>query len=233
MYFHILLRFCTIYNKIMKTWLIAGTDTDAGKTIVTTALRAYYQHYYSAQKIGLMKLLQTGIQGDAEFYQKYFDDVIIPLRFDAPLAPPVSAQIENQSIDLGIIWQSLLNLQNNKDLVLVEALGGLGSPITDELTIADIASSWRLETILVVPVKLGAIAHTVANVALARQEKIKLKGIIFNCVHPCSEEKINQWTPKDLVESLTQIPVLGYFPYLENIDNLASLAQVVAKNISI
>ena len=217
----------------MKTWFIAGTDTDAGKTIVTIALRAYYEHYFSQMKIGLMKLLQTGVGGDAQFYQKYFDDVVIPLRFSAPLAPPISADLENKSIDLGIIWQSLLKLQETQDLVLVEGLGGLGSPITHELTIADIASSWRLETILVVPVKLGAIAHTVANVALARQEKIKLRGIIFNCVNPCSEEEINQWTPKELVQSLTQIPVLGYFPYLENIDNLASLAQVVAKNISI
>jgi dethiobiotin synthetase len=180
-----------------------------------------------------MKLLQTGEQGDAEFYQRFFDDVIIPLRFSAPLAPPIAAQLENKSINLSIIWQSLLNLQQSKDLVLLEGLGGLGSPITDELTIADIASSWRLDTILVVPVKLGAIAQTVANVALARQEKIKLRGIIFNCVNPCSEEQINQWTPKELVESLTQIPVLGYFPYLETINNLADLAQITAQYISI
>ena len=90
----------------MKTWLITGTDTDAGKTIVTTALRAYYQHYFSNFKIGLMKLLQTGSPGDAEFYRQYFDDVIIPLRFHTPVAPPVAAEMENKSIDLAIVWQS-------------------------------------------------------------------------------------------------------------------------------
>ena len=217
----------------MKTWFITGTDTDVGKTIVTIALRSYYEHYFSQMKVGLMKLLQTGVGGDAQFYQKYFNDVVIPLRFDAPLAPPISAQLENKSIDLDIIWQNLLNLQQTKDLVLLEALGGLGSPITHELTIADIASSWRLETILVVPVKLGAIANTVANVALAKQEKIKLRGIIFNCVNPCSEEEINQWAPKELVQSLIQIPVLGYFPYLEKLDNLSDLALIAAQNISL
>ncbi len=217
----------------METWLITGTNTDAGKTIITIALRAYYEHYFSQMNIGLMKLLQTGIHGDSQFYQKYFDDVVIPLRFDAALAPPVAADLENKSIDLSIIWQSLLKLQENKDLVLVEALGGLGSPITAELTIADIASSWRLETILVVPVELGAIANTIANVALAKQEKIKLKGIIFNCPTPCTQEQIDQWTPKGLIESLTQIPVLGYFPYLENLDDLSNLAKIMADNISI
>lgn len=217
----------------MKTLLIAGTDTDAGKTIITTALRAYYQTYFSHLTIGLMKLLQTGKQGDAEFYQQFFDDVVIPLRFNAPVAPPIAADLEGKSIDLEIIWQHLLKLQNTKDLVLLEALGGLGSPITHDLTIADLAGSWRLDTILVVPVKLGAIAHTVANVALARHHKVRLKGIVFNCVNPCGKEDIKHWTPKDLVESLTQVPVLGYFPYVETIDNLSNLAQITANSLNL
>lgn len=217
----------------MKTLLITGTDTDVGKTIVTTALRAYYQQYFPNLTIGLMKLLQTGEPGDRQFYQRFFNDAVIPLNFSAPLAPPLAAQLENKEIDLGIIWQNLLKLQQTKDLILVEALGGLGSPITDELTIADLAGSWRLEIILVVPVKLGAIGNAVSNVALARQHRIKIKGIIFNCVHPCTPEEQENWTAKSLVESLTQVPVLGYFPYLEKIDNLADLALAIAQNIQI
>ncbi|MGI0482729.1 dethiobiotin synthase [Geminocystis sp. CENA526] len=217
----------------MNTLLIAGTDTDAGKTIIATALRAYYQQFCPQLKTGLMKLLQTGMVGDAEFYQRFFDDVVIPLRFDTPVAPPIAADLENRSIDLAIIWQQLLTLQQSSDLLLVESLGGLGSPITHELTIADIAGTWRLDTILVVPVKLGSIAHTVANVALARHHKVKLKGIIFNCVNPCNEEDIKNWTPKELIESLTQVPVLGYFPYLEKIDSLSDLAVITSKHIAI
>jgi dethiobiotin synthetase len=224
----------------MKTLLITGTDTDVGKTIITLALRAYYQKYFPHWSIGLMKLLQTGervdstsadILSDRQFYQQFFPDVVIPLSFSAPLAPPLAAELEGKLIDLKIIWQSLVQLQQEKELVLVEALGGLGSPITAELTIADLAGSWRLETILVVPVKLGAIANAVSNVALARQHQLKIRGIIFNCVHPCSKEEQDHWTPKDLVESLTQVPVLGYFPYLERIDNLADLAVITAENL--
>jgi len=217
----------------MKTLLIAGTDTDVGKTFVTTGLRAYYQHYFPDLSTGLMKLLQTGVEGDSQFYEQFFDDVVIPLRFSAPLAPPIAAAMENKNIDLGLIWQSLLKLEESQDLVLVEALGGLGSPITDELTIADLAGSWRLETILVVPVRLGAIAHTVANVALARHHKVKLKGIIFNCVNPCTKEQQEQWTPQPMIESLTQVPVLGYFPYLEKIDDLKDLAFKVAQSVNL
>ncbi|MBF2057049.1 MAG: ATP-dependent dethiobiotin synthetase BioD [Cyanobacterium sp. T60_A2020_053] len=212
----------------MTTLLITATDTDAGKTIITTALRAYYHYYFPQMSTGLMKLLQTGEIGDAEFYRQFFDDVVIPQRFSAPLAPPIAADLEGKTIDIDLIWRNYQQLAQTKDIVLLETLGGLGSPVTHELTVADIASSWGLETILIVPVKLGAVAHTVANVALARHHKIKLKGIIFNCVTPCSQTDIENWTPQKLIESLTQTPVLGYFPYQENLTDLKHLAQQVA-----
>lgn len=216
----------------MQTLLITATDTDAGKTIVTTAFRAYLQRKKPNLITALMKLLQTGEIGDEEFYRQYFDDAVIPLRYQAPLAPPLSAKLEGKSIDLTIVKNRLLDLQKSHDFILLEALGGLGSPITDELIIADIAHDWDLDTILIVPVKLGAIAHTVANVALAREYKVRLKGIIFNCVQDCTPEQINQWTPKDLIESLTKIPVLGYFPYLGdvnalNLDDLANISESI------
>ena len=57
--------------------------------------------------------------------------------------------------------------------------------MTAELTVADVASQWRLPAVLVVPVRLGAIAAAVANVALAEQKKVKLLGIVLNCTRPC------------------------------------------------
>ena len=213
----------------MKTLLVTASDTDTGKTIITASLKAYYQYYFPSFKVGLMKLLQTGLEGDRQFYQQFFPDVIVPLCFAAPLAPPLAAEKENKYVDLKIIWEALLKLQKENDFVLVEALGGLGSPITDELTVAVLAGDWRLETILVVPVKLGAIAQIVANVALAKQSKIKIKGIILNCVTPCTQEEIDNWTSINLIESLTYTPVLGVFPYLDDLTNLEKLAQAASK----
>ncbi|EAW43081.1 ATP-dependent dethiobiotin synthetase BioD, partial [Nodularia spumigena] len=112
--------------------------------------------------------------------------------------------------------------------VLVEALGGLGSPITNELTVADLAGDWRLPTVLVVPVRLGAIAQAVANVALARQSKVNLKGIVLNCVQPRTDAEIADLTPSDLIQSLTHTPVLGCLPYLDNLEDLDKLAQVAS-----
>jgi dethiobiotin synthetase len=216
----------------LNTLLIAGTDTDAGKTVITAAIAAYWQKYYPQRTLGMMKPIQSGL-GDRELYQTLFNleqspEEITPLYFQAPLAPPIAAAKENRQIDLAIVWRTLLALQKQRDFVLVESLGGLGSPITDELTVADLAGEWRLQTFLVVPVRLGAIAQAVANVALARQHKINLRGIILNCTQPRTKEEIADLTPPELIQSLTNIPVLGCVPYLENPRDLEQLAKVAA-----
>ncbi len=217
---------------MLKTLLITGTDTEAGKTVVTTALAAYWQKYYPQRSLGIMKPIQSGM-GDRELYQTLFSleqspEEITPLYFQAPLAPPIAAAKENRQVDLAIVWRTLLALQKQRDLVLIESLGGLGSPITDELTVADLAGEWRLPTILVVPVRLGAIANAVANVALARQAKIALRGIVLNCIQPQQEEEIADLTPVRLIQSLTNIPVLGCIPYVENPQDLEKLAEIAA-----
>ncbi|BAY32493.1 dethiobiotin synthase [Nostoc carneum NIES-2107] len=216
--------------------LITGTDTEAGKTVLTTALAAYLQKYFPQRNWGLMKPIQSG-EGDREWYQRLFSlnqtaEEITPLYFQAPLAPPIAAAKENRQVDLAVVWQAFSKERSRRDFVLVESLGGLGSPITDELTVADLAGDWHLPTVLVVPVRLGAIAQAVANVALARQAKINLKGIVLNCVQPRSDAEIADLTPPEMIQTLTNIPVLGCLPYLENLTDLDKLAQV-ASNLNL
>ncbi|MBE9033631.1 dethiobiotin synthase [aff. Roholtiella sp. LEGE 12411] len=216
----------------MNTLLITGTDTDTGKTVLTTALAAYLRKYYPQRSWGIMKPIQSGV-GDREWYQKLFSleqspEEITPLYFQAPLAPPLAAAKENRQVDLAVVWQTFSYLQKRRDFLLIEALGGLGSPVTAELTVADLAGEWRLPTVLVVPVRLGAITQAVANVALARQSRVNLKGIVLNCVQPRSNAEIADWTPPDLIQSLTNTPVLGCLPYLDNPADLDKLAQVAS-----
>jgi dethiobiotin synthetase len=223
-------------DRQLNVLLITGTDTETGKTILTCALAAYWQTYRPQESLGIFKPIQTGI-GDRELYQKLFDlkqtpEEITPLHFQAPLAPPLAAEQEGRFVDLKIVWQAFNTLRQQRQFVLVEALGGLGSPITHELIVADLARDWGLPTVLVVPVKLGAIAQAVANVALARQSNVHLKGIVLNCVNACSDEEIANWAPMELIESLTNVPVLGILPHLNNLTDHFKLAQV-ASNLDI
>jgi dethiobiotin synthetase len=208
---------------------IAGSDTDVGKTFLTSALVAYWAIYLKNKSLGLMKLLQTGT-GDQEYYQQLWGatenlKIVTPLVFETPVAPPIAAEREGKSLDLAKVWQEFSKLQQEQDFVLVEGLGGLGSPVTHELTVGDLAGEWRLETVLVIPIKLGAISQAVANVALARQCKVKLRGIVLNCSQPVTAEEIDLWSPRNLIQSLTQVPVLGILPYFNDLMNRETLAQ--------
>ncbi|MEL7421143.1 MAG: dethiobiotin synthase [Cyanobacteria bacterium J06555_3] len=226
----------------MTALMIAGTDTDVGKTFATIALAAYWQKYrlgkvqesknQISNQLSIFKLMQTGV-GDVELYQRLFAervgiDIVPPLRFEAPLAPPIAAEKEGKKIDLAGVWQKLRAAEQTSQLVLIESLGGLGSPVTEELTVVDLAAQWRLPTVLVVPVRLGAIAHTVANVALARSLNLDLRGIVLNCAQLESVGRIEDLTPIDLIHSLTQIPVIGTLPYAKDWDNSDRIAQKVA-----
>lgn len=220
----------------MNALLIAGTDTEIGKTVLTSALAAYWQTYCTPRRLGLMKPVQSGL-GDRELYCQLFDvdqtaEQITPLAFEAPLAPPLAAAQEGRSVDLEKVWTTLEALRQERDFVLIESLGGLGSPVTSETTVADLAWDWRLPVVLVVPVRLGAISQAVANVALARQSRIYLKGIVLNCAQPRSPQEIDQWAPKKMIQKLTSTPVLGCIPYLADPTDLEKLAQV-ASNLDI
>jgi dethiobiotin synthetase len=216
----------------MNTLLIAGTDTNAGKTVLTTALAAYWLQHFPNRPLSILKPLQTGI-GDREHYQRLFNlnqtlDELNPIHFDAPLAPPIAADLAGQTIRLDHAWQTHEQLRQRSDLLLVEGLGGLGSPVTHELTMADLAHEWRLPTLLVVPVRLGAIGQAIANVALARQAKVDLRGIILSCPQPLSLESIAQWADPDMITRFTRIPVLGQLPYLSDPTDRAALSQAAA-----
>ncbi len=227
MYFRLLLEFISdtgeegVIDRHCHSLLITGVDTGVGKTVITTALWSYGQRYVPHEQWGILKPLQSGTAvepGDRDRYCQTLSlqqtpEEVCPLSFAAPLAPPMAAELENRQIDLAPVWQTYQRLQQRFDRLLVEGIGGLGSPITWEWTVADLAAAWRLPIVLVATVRLGAIAQIVANVALARQYKLELRGLILNCVTPCSDAEIQQWTPPAFLTQLTQVPVLGILPY--------------------
>ena len=198
--------------------------------MLTTALAAYWRKHCPDRSLGILKPVQSGL-GDRELYSRLFaidPDEITPLHFAAPIAPPLAAQKEGRRVELEQAWKAFETLQQTRDFVLVESSGGFGSPLTYETTVADLAWDWRLPTVLVVPVKLGAIGQAVANVALAQQNRVHLKGIVLNCVQPCTESDLEDLAPADLIQSLTRIPVLGLLPHLADPTDLDKLAQIAS-----
>lgn len=195
--------------------LVSASDTGCGKTVVTAALAL------ALGQVGVMKLVQAGV-GDREYYQQVLSlnqtpEELNPLYFAAPLAPPLAAWQEGKTVDLARAWRQLTQLRQRYCTVLVEGAGGLGSPVTWEWTVADLAAQWRLPTLVVVPVRLGAIGQAVAQVALARQVGVPLVGLVLNEREPVTPQQRQDWAPAAWIERLTGVRVWGYFPYVADI----------------
>jgi dethiobiotin synthetase len=222
----------------LNTLLIAGTDTRVGKTVVMMALLAYWQRYCATHPLGVMKpveclLSNDGTERDCEKLSRLFKlsqspAEITPISLYGAALPPIAVRQTGTSIDLETLWQQLQQLQQQKDLVLLEACGGIGTPLTFETTVADLAWDWQIPAILVVPVQPGAVAQIIANVALAQQSRVHLKGIILNSNRPCQQQELEDWAPVDLIQSLTRKPILGHVPYLEDPTDVNKLAQIAA-----
>lgn len=199
--------------------------------MLTAALAAYWQRHCAPHRLGLISPIQCG--NNRELYTQWIDldqtpDEINPLYFQTPLVPPIAAEREGRRVELEKVWQTFEQLRHQRDFVLIEAWGGLGSPMTRETTTADLAWDWRLPVVLVVPVTPGAIAQAVTNVALANQSRVHLKGIVLNCVHPCHKHEFDNWLNIDLIQTLTNKPVLGCIPHLKDLTDVSKLAQVAS-----
>jgi len=221
-------------NRNLSPLALIGTDTDAGKTIVGAALTAYWSKYDEAETIAVFKPLQSGV-GDVELYHEIFGETIEianSIYLKAPLAPPVAAEQEGVQINLGQVWQDFQALCQRRSRLLVETLGGIGSPVTWELTVADLIHDWRLPALLIVPVRLGSISQAVAAAALAREAKVNLIGIVLNCVSPVDRDSRDELTPIHALEQLTHLPVLGCVPHLEDIHDQDQLAEA-ASNLNL
>ncbi len=144
------------------------------------------------------------------------------------------------TLDLGETWRSLnppLNSANPADEpqtgILIEAMGSLGTPVTPETTVADLAADWRLPTLLVGAVTEQGLDNLVAQVALAQQRRCDLRGIVLNCLTAEAEARLLDWSHPRQVMALTHVPVIGQVPFLGaeldlNATPPLGLAQIVA-----
>src|SRR5690349_15031997 len=146
----------------MAGFLVSGTDTGVGKTMVACGLAAALR--LSGRTVGVIKPAETGcarsatgelIAADAEllrFFSGSSDDpaLICPQRFEEPLAPEVAARRAGSLVDLGAIRAAHARVSAAADVTITEGAGGLLVPLTPDLTMADLAKSLGLPILLVV-----------------------------------------------------------------------------------
>jgi dethiobiotin synthetase len=206
---------------------ITGTDTGVGKTVVTAAILAYSR--LQGKKAGVMKPIETGVDSkcssaansDALFLMECggIDDAlaeVCPIRLKPAASPYQAALIENHSIQTETLLSAYRTLSEKYDWMLVEGVGGVRVPITRDYGVMNLVRDLGLPTVVVARYQLGTLNHTLMTLDTLKQNGIVVKGIVFNQTEPGTADAIEQDQPR-LIEELSDIKVLGEFPYIDNL----------------
>lgn len=205
--------------------MIVGTDTGVGKTYISTAIAK--QLTSEGTRTGAYKPACSGSLTETQTGASYWEDVrllaqaidgafpaqrICPQTFHAPLAPPVAAKKEGKQVDEDLIRQGALWWQDQVDFLIVEGVGGVLCPLSENALVVDFAAALNYPILIVARAGLGTINHSLLTIEVLQKRGLPIAGLILNDVDPeLSDEsrasnaaQIRQWTT---------VPVLSFVPF--------------------
>ncbi len=218
----------------MKPLFVTATDTDIGKTYVCAGLA--YALKKSGIDVGIMKPFACGVKQKIGFSSNDLtiltnaamvddaEDIINPFFFPIPASPYTAAKNLGVKIDVEHVMECFRKLDEIHDIVLVEGIGGIMTPILKDYAIIDLIKDLMANTIIVTSSKIGTVNHTVLTCNMCKNMSIPIKGLIINNFdstgYPIPELE------RDL-SALTDLPVLCSLPHMKkfNLSNYSALIQ--------
>jgi dethiobiotin synthetase len=204
-----------------KGFFITGTDTDVGKTYVSTTLLAAFNQ--QGLETAAMKPVASGCDNtpeglrndDALQLQKLASATIPyaqinPYAFEPAIAPHIAAAESSTVIYINQLVRLYKQIKRQADVTIVEGAGGWHVPLNNQQNIADLASALSLPVILVVAIRLGCINHALLTVESIQSRGVPLAGWVANCIDPSAthiEENIQS------LKLRITAPCLGVLPF--------------------
>ena len=222
----------------MKSYFISGTDTDVGKTYVMSGLAAAFRKM--GIDIGVMKPFAAGTEQKSGFKSEDIqilskaaqvndpEQLLNPQFFSIPASPFTASKNLGVTVDVNLILDSFKKLSNMHDMLLVEGMGGIMTPILKDYFVTDLIKDMNLETIIITRSRIGTVNHTIMTCNMCKQYGIKITGIIINNFD-------SGYSPHELqrdLEEITDVKVLGIIPYIEKI-TIDKMMRHVEENIDL
>ena len=178
----------------MRQLFVTGAHTDVGKTYVACAmLRAARAKGLS---VAALKPAVSGIDpadwtdSDPGRLLAAMDrlltlaelDAIAPLRFTAPLSPPMAARLEGVDLRISTLTEFCRAglAASAADLMLVEGAGGVMSPMAEDGTGLDLMLALGLPSVVVGGSYLGSISHTLTAIETLRSRGLPIAAVVIS-----------------------------------------------------
>jgi dethiobiotin synthetase len=216
----------------LKAIFVTGTDTGVGKTLVSAGLARLLLN--RGISVGVFKPIASGgtvsedgklLQTAARLPHSAYHG-IVPFHYKQPLAPWVASWKEGK-IDLAKIEKAYQKAKASCDFLIVEGVGGVQVPITEDFFVSDWMIKWKLPVLVVVRAGLGTINHTLLTLEALQKRKIKVIGVLVNGY---TGKGIAEQTNVKALKKLLKVPVYGPLKYNPRYrKDLDLLAKDVAK----
>ena len=225
--------------------VIVGTDTDAGKTIVSAALVAGLRD--AGIPAGYLKPLASECAPGPEG-QPVSPDVLLldrlvglkeplytlnPVCLRAPLSPLAAARKEGVELSLAASAAACRKFLAGQEFGVIEGVGGLLVPIAPGATFRDLAVELGLPVVVAARPGLGTINHTLLTLEALKGAGVPVVGFIFSHTQPADPGDPSVKENHALILEYSGTPFLGALPYLGPRDQLAgeALRQAVRENL--
>jgi dethiobiotin synthetase len=136
-------------------------------------------------------------------------EAMSPWRLRAPLAPPIAARREGARLMLAPVadFCRARLAATSADVMLVEGVGGLMSPIAESATGLDLMTALSLPAILVGGSYLGAISHLLTAAETLRAHGLPLVAVVVSqSADPAAPDLAE--TAGAAAEHLRQVPLI-------------------------
>lgn len=197
-----------------KRVFVTGTDTDAGKTVVSGVLAAAWQAHY-------WKPIQSGEPTDSQTMRGWIPpERVLPERhvLRDPLSPNQAAERMGCQIELADF-----SLPDVVGPLVVEGAGGLLVPLNQQHMIIDLIARLGLPVVLVCRTGLGTLNHTLLSLEALHHRGLPVAGIVFSGpAHPDNERDIRHFGG---------VPIWGRVPRMHPLD-AASFPQIYREQLT-
>jgi dethiobiotin synthetase len=199
----------------MRGVFVTGTDTEVGKTVLASAIVA--AAVAKGMQVAAFKPVVTGLDEPVVDWPRDHEllasvanagqspDDVAPHRF-GPAVSPHLADADREVAADALVAKARAQAER-ADALVVEGVGGLLVPLTNDYLVRDFAGELSLPVVIAARPGLGTISHSLLTIEAARAVALRIQAVVLT-PWPDEPEDIHR-SNKETIERFGEVPVIG------------------------
>ncbi len=173
---------------MQRGWFVTGTDTGVGKTVLAASIVAALR--WAGLRVRAFKPVITGLEEvpdprwppDHELLARAAGRSaaeVALVGFDPPVSPHLAAELSGAHLRPDELADAMRARVRDRELVIVEGVGGLMVPLSWDHDVRDLARELALPLLVASRPGLGTINHTLLTLEAARAADLHVEAVVL------------------------------------------------------